>query len=222
MMRRKNASDYLNNENRNRENRNWCRGNFYDISCTMKINNKISGISLLLSGVVLTIACESDEQVTANAVPASTPTAIAIPAPQIVPSQDDPSVHVQSNKQITIGNKRYLYDISEHDIDDLKLLLQRADEITQAGGDNLDKLEIVMILHGPDIGWFTLDNYDDNKDLVDLAKKLDAFDIIDLKVCETTMKSMSIGRNQLPSFIESIPYAPDELNRLTREGYTHF
>ncbi len=42
-----------------------------------------------------------------------------------------------------------------------------------------------------------------------LAKRLDTFDIIDLKVCEITMESMEIDRNQLPPFIESDPYAPD-------------
>ncbi len=194
----------------------------------MKIHNKIWNLLPLLTGLVLFAACEQDAQVTPATVTqetndqASNNQAISNQQTLTMSNELPPSIRAQNDKQFTIGNKRYLYDISEHNIDDLKSLLKRAEEITKAGGNNLDNLEIVMILHGPDIGWFTLENYNDNKELVDLAKKLDAFDIIDLKVCETTMQSMSIDRNQLPSFIESIPYAPDELSRLTREGYTHF
>jgi len=56
---------------------------------------------------------------------------------------------------------------------------------------------------------------------VDLAKKLDTFDIIDLKVCETTMESLEIDRNQIPTFIEPVPFAPNEIKRLSDDGYTH-
>lgn len=169
----------------------------------------------LLFGILLLSACEQDNQASTITTPATEQ------APTIILTEPDHSLHVQSDSQFTIGNKRYLYDISEHSIEDLKLLLQRAEEITQTDADNLEDLGIVMILHGPDIGWFTLDSYENNKELVDLAKKLDTFDIIDLKVCDTAMENLEIDREQIPSFIESVPYAPDEIKRLSDEGYIH-
>lgn len=182
----------------------------------MKLHNKIRGCLPVLFGLLLLLGCEQDHQ-------AATAIVGPVTGQEPVISLTEPSkpMYAQTDSQFTIGNKRYLYDISEHSIEELKLLLQRAEEITQAGTEKLEDLKIVMILHGPDIGWFTLDSYDDNKELVDLAKRLDTFDIIDLKVCETTMENMKIDRNQLPAFIESVPYAPDELNRLLNEGYTH-
>ncbi|MCH8845367.1 MAG: DsrE family protein [Proteobacteria bacterium] len=182
----------------------------------MKLHNKIRDCLPVLFGLLLLLGCEQDHQ-------AATAIVGPVTGQEPVISLTEPSkpMYAQTDSQFTIGNKRYLYDISEHSIEDLKLLLQRAEEITQAGTEKLEDLKIVMILHGPDIGWFTLDSYDDNKELVDLAKRLDTFDIIDLKVCETTMENMKIDRNQLPAFIESVPYAPDELNRLLNEGYTH-
>jgi len=182
----------------------------------MKLHNKIRDCLPVLFGLLLLLGCEQDHQ-------AATAIVGPVTGQEPVISLTEPSkpMYAQTDSQFTIGNKRYLYDISEHSIEDLKLLLQRAEEITQAGAEKLEDLEIVMILHGPDIGWFTLDSYDNNKELVDLAKRLDTFDIIDLKVCETTMENMKIDRNQLPAFIESVPYAPDELNRLLNEGYTH-
>jgi intracellular sulfur oxidation DsrE/DsrF family protein len=183
----------------------------------MKSRKQIQNYLALLFAILALSACDQGEQTPAVTVaPTTTETAPVIPL-----SESPQPVHVQTDSQFTIGNKRYLYDISEHSIEELQSLLQRAEEITQTGTENLEDLEIVMILHGPDIGWFTLDSYDDNKELVDLAKRLDAFEIIDLKVCETTMENMEIDRSQLPPFIESVPYAPDELNRLSDEGYTH-
>ncbi len=182
----------------------------------MKLRNKIRNHLPLLFGVLLLSACEQDHQ-----APATTATPATEQETIVTLSEPSQPVHIQTDSQFTIGNKRYLYDISEHSIDDLKLLLQRAEEITQAGTEELEDLEIVMILHGPDIGWFTLDSYNDNKELVDLAKKLDTFDIIDLKVCETAMEDLEIDRKQIPAFIESVPYAPDEINRLSEDGYIH-
>ena len=182
----------------------------------MKLHNRIqNGFSLLL-GLLLLASCEQDNQATAVTI-----APVAQQEPVITMTEPTLSSHIQTDSQFTIDNKRYLYDISEHSIEELRLLLQRAEDITQAGGNSLEDLEIVMILHGPDIGWFTLDNYNDNKELVDLAKKLDTFDVIDLKVCETSMENLKINRKQIPLFIESVPYAPDEINRLSDEGYTH-
>jgi hypothetical protein len=182
----------------------------------MKILDIFRIILSLLITFLLLAGCEQESEITTATVsPANQP------EPVITLSNPSSTAHVQTDSQFTIGNKRYLYDISGHSIEELKLLLQRAEEITQAETDNFEDLKIVMILHGPDIGWFTLDNYDDNRELVDLAKRLDTFDIIDLKVCETTMENMEIDRNQLPPFIESVPYAPDEFIRLSGEGYIH-
>lgn len=121
--------------------------------------------------------------------------------------------------QFTIGNRSYLFDISNHSFEELESLLQRAQEISQFDKKNYYDLEIVMILHGPDIDWFTRKNQEKNRRLIDLAAKLDAFDIIDMKVCETSMIRRGVKREDIPAFIETVPYAPDEMKKLTAEGY---
>jgi len=121
--------------------------------------------------------------------------------------------------QFDIGNKRYLFDVSDHSLEELQSLLKRAQEISQFDKSNYDELEIVMILHGPDIDWFTEKNREQNQELIDLAAKLDAFDIIDMKVCEMAMDSRGVTREELPSFIEPVPYAPDEMKRLSEAGH---
>lgn len=124
-----------------------------------------------------------------------------------------------NNIKTDSDNSKYLFDVTDHSLEELQELLQRAEEITKSQPDGFKDLEIVLILHGPDINMFTLQNYEKNRPLVDLAAKLDAFDIIDLRICETAMSIMGISRNDVPPFIESVPYAPAEINRLTDEGY---
>ncbi|NKB38658.1 MAG: hypothetical protein GKR93_16110 [Gammaproteobacteria bacterium] len=124
-----------------------------------------------------------------------------------------------NNAQFNIGNTQYLFNLSDHTPEDLEALLQRAEEIRDTQADGYDELEIVMVLHGPDINIFRQENYAKHKALVDLAAKLDAFDIIDMKICETTMSNMGVERSEVPAFIESVPYAPDEIRRLGNEGY---
>ena len=152
-----------------------------------------------------------------NAPPAATGTVHGSPVAST--TQTIASTPVPAQTQFTIGNKRYLFDVTSHSTEDMVALLQRTAEITQDMPADLDDLEIVMILHGPDLDWFTRRNYDKNREMVDLAARLDVLEIIDIKACETAMESRGIDSSELPAFIETIPYAPDEIARLQALDY---
>ena len=137
-------------------------------------------------------------------------------APLVQETVSDPDL---PDLQFNIGNKSYLFDVSNHSMAELEALLGRAEEITRATSGDYDHLEIVMVLHGPDIEWFTQDNFETNKQLVELAARLDSYEIIDMKVCETAMEKQGVLRDDIPDFIESVPYAPDFMKRLVKEGY---
>ncbi len=79
-----------------------------------------------------------------------------------------------------------------------------------------------FVLHGPEVHVLLKKNYLDNQALVDLAAKLSAFGIIDLKVCETWMGGNRVRREDLPSFVTTVPYGPAETRRLQKEGYVYF
>ena len=130
-----------------------------------------------------------------------------------------PVVEEVKQAEPEIENKSYLFDVSMHSIAELEALLARAEEVSQTHPKDFEDLEIVMIIHGPDIDWFTHQNYEYNRKLVDLAARLDAYDVIDMKVCEKTMQKRGVSANDLPEFIESVPYAPVEIDKLLNEGY---
>lgn len=118
---------------------------------------------------------------------------------------------------------RYFFDVYGHTAEEITALLRRAqtthDELPEA---EQDSISIALVLHGPDITFFTSDNYAQYRELVDLAASLDAQGYVDLKICTTSVSRRGFDAAQFPSFIEFVPYGPDEIRRLESEGYTRF
>lgn len=123
-----------------------------------------------------------------------------------------------ANVEGKLENNQYLFDASTHSLEDLERLLSRAEEISDNDKTNYDELEIVMILHGPDINWFN-ETLPENESLIQLAEKLDNKNIIDLRVCDRAIENYGYNRANIPSFIESVPFAPTEIQERLDEGY---
>jgi intracellular sulfur oxidation DsrE/DsrF family protein len=120
------------------------------------------------------------------------------------------------------GASRGVFDVSVHSLEELEVLFERAEEIARHprpvdGGDS-----IVLVLHGPEVEFFAISNYDRYRSIVDRAARLDAFRVVDVKICQTMMDRYDIGRDDIPAFIEQVPDGAAEVERLTREGYVYF
>jgi uncharacterized protein len=113
-------------------------------------------------------------------------------------------------------------NIALHTLAELQQLLERAESI--ANGETLYNTEdpIAVVLHGEEINAFLRSNYRTNKPLVDLAARLDAFNVIDVKVCRRWMGANGIMANDLPPFIEPVPFGAGEVQRLKAAGYAYF
>jgi intracellular sulfur oxidation DsrE/DsrF family protein len=117
---------------------------------------------------------------------------------------------------------RTVLDISVHSIEGLKVLFDRAEELAMRPQVPGEEASVVLVLHGPEVKFFSIRNYEQYKDIVDQAARLDAFDVVDVKICQTMMGIEGIDRDDIPSFIEQVPLGPGEVERLTREGYVAF
>ncbi len=118
-----------------------------------------------------------------------------------------------------IERPRTVYDISLHDPEDLHLLLGRLEALSRQPNPQSRLPEISLVLHGPELNLFAIGNYADHRQLVDLAAKLDAFQLIEVKACRTMMRELKLEPEDMPAFIEIVPYGPDEVERLVGEGY---
>lgn len=116
-------------------------------------------------------------------------------------------------------------NVALHTLTELQRLLEQAEKISNdasSGSQYPIAMPILVVLHGEEINAFVRSNYRDNKGLVDLAARLDAFNVIDVKVCKRWMGANGVAENQLPPFVESVPLGIDERARLEKAGYAYF
>lgn len=106
-------------------------------------------------------------------------------------------------------------DVSLHRLDEITALLNRLAGMPR----NPDTPPVALVLHGDEIQFFTRKHYDEYRDLVDLAGRLDASHAIEVKVCRTKMRMMDIHEDDLPSFVETVPFGPGEVLWLDYHGY---
>ena len=115
--------------------------------------------------------------------------------------------------------EQVVYDINLHDPQRLLTLLRRLDALQGAPAPAGRRPVIAIVLHGPELLHFTRSRYAQNRELVDLAARLDAFGVVEVKACLTRMRALGLRREDLPAFIDFVPYGPDEVRRLEERGY---
>jgi intracellular sulfur oxidation DsrE/DsrF family protein len=125
---------------------------------------------------------------------------------------------VQPNPEV--AESRYVLDISVHTPDEIESVLKRVEELAAtmpsapSGG-----APIALVLHGPEIEFFTRQNLATYRNLVNETAALDARGLIEVKMCETKMRELGVSARDVPPFVELVPYGPDEVERLKRHGY---
>jgi intracellular sulfur oxidation DsrE/DsrF family protein len=114
----------------------------------------------------------------------------------------------------------YVFDITVQNTTQLNALFQRADRLRGQFSPN-EHGRIALVLHGEELRLFQKSNYKQFMEIVDQARQLDSQNLIDIKACQTAMELYKIDKSDLPDFIEQVPFAPIEIERLQKEkGYT--
>ncbi len=97
--------------------------------------------------------------------------------------------------------------------------LQRAEAFFQEKQQSTQALSaalppIAFVIYGPDVEMFFRENYSEYKSIVDLAARLSAFEVIDIKVCQVSYESEGLDRSTLLPFVTTVPFGPAEISRL--------
>lgn len=116
---------------------------------------------------------------------------------------------------------RYLFRVTLHTPMEIEGLLARAEQLARNTRPADRRAGIALVLHGPEVEIFARKNYAKYRHIVDRAARLDADGVIEIKMCQTEMRSRGIGNDDVPGFIEFVPYGPDEEERLQRRGYVY-
>jgi intracellular sulfur oxidation DsrE/DsrF family protein len=114
----------------------------------------------------------------------------------------------------------YVFSVTVNSAQQLDVVLDRAEDLRELF-DPDQHSRIAIVLHGNELQLFQKGNYLSNQSMVERARLLDQDNIIDIKACQTMMRTLEIDQSELPSFIEQVPFAPAEIERLEKEeGFT--
>jgi len=113
----------------------------------------------------------------------------------------------------------YLARINLEKADQVYEALQRAEAYFQKNQQSNSKLSptvppIAFVIYGPDVGIFFKENYSDFKPIVDLAARLSALAVIDIKVCQVSYEREGLDKSTLLPFVTTVPFGPAEISRL--------
>ncbi len=114
----------------------------------------------------------------------------------------------------------YVFSVTVSSSQQLDVVLDRAEDLRALFNPD-EHSKIAIVLHGDELQLFQKENYNLNQSVVERARLLDRDNIIDIKACQTMMRVLEIEQNELPNFIEQVPFAPAEIERLqNEEGFT--
>ena len=117
-------------------------------------------------------------------------------------------------------NQGYVFSVTVSSSQQLDVVLDRAEDLRALFNPD-EHGKIAIVLHGDELQLFQKNNYASNRTVVERARMLDQESIIDIKACQTMMRVLDIEQNELPSFIEQVPFAPAEIERLQKQqGFT--
>ena len=128
-----------------------------------------------------------------------------------------------ANQDIPLTEK-YLADIVIHSPEELYAILARADKLLKSGKFALKgSSPIVFLLHGDEAHILFKGQYEKNKPVIDLAAKLTAFNVVDIKICDIWMQSKNLYSRDLQPFVGVVRNAIAEASRLIdEEQYQYF
>jgi intracellular sulfur oxidation DsrE/DsrF family protein len=116
----------------------------------------------------------------------------------------------------------YVFGVTVRTAQQLDAVLDRADSLRKLFNPEQHS-RISIVLHGDELKLFQKANYSANQSSVDRARLLDQAQIIDIKACQTMMRTLDIQQSELPGFIEQVPLGPAEIDRLNKDlGFTRF
>ncbi|WP_339673594.1 acyl-CoA transferase [Dasania marina] len=116
----------------------------------------------------------------------------------------------------------YLARIELHTAAELYALLQRSEQLFMLS-QQTQAVPVAFVLHGPEAEVFFRGQYSRHQNLVDLAAKLSAFNVVEIKVCKTWMAAHRLDEQQLLPFVGTVHLGPAEEQRLlNQQGYNYF
>jgi intracellular sulfur oxidation DsrE/DsrF family protein len=114
--------------------------------------------------------------------------------------------------------QRVLYDVSARGIDDFSNVLDRVSYLNKLYLADPFRASIVVVLHGDEIPFFAIENYDEYAELMRRAQSLTLAGPIEFRMCRVAAKARGYEPQAIHGFVKVVPMADAEIVKLQQEG----
>lgn len=118
--------------------------------------------------------------------------------------------------------QKVVYDVHVKTVEAVESVLDRASYLsTITGADPFDQ-SIVLVLHGKELNFFAIKNYEKYKALMQRAQSLVESEALTIKMCKIAAKSQGFSPADIHGFVEMVPMGDAEIIRLQyEEGHAY-
>ena len=118
--------------------------------------------------------------------------------------------------------QKVVYDVHVKTVEAVESVLDRASYLsTITGADPFDQ-SIVLVLHGKELSFFAIKNYEKHQDLMKRAQSLVESEALTIRMCKIAAQSQGFSPEDIHGFVEMIPMGDAEIIRLQyEEGHAY-
>ena len=118
--------------------------------------------------------------------------------------------------------QKVVYDVHVRTVAAVESVLDRASHLSIITGADPFEQSIVLVLHGKELSFFAIENYQKYKALMQRAQSLVESEVISIRMCKIAAQSQGFAPEDIHGFVEMVPMGDAEIIRLQYEdGYAY-
>jgi intracellular sulfur oxidation DsrE/DsrF family protein len=119
------------------------------------------------------------------------------------------------------GKQKVVYDVAVKSVAQLENVLDRASYLSALNDADPFDSKIVIVLHGDEINFFAIRNFEKYRDLMLRAQSLTVGGIIDIRMCRVSAHRRGFEPQDIHGFIAMVPMADAEIIDLQKQGFAY-
>lgn len=113
--------------------------------------------------------------------------------------------------------QKVVYDVTTADVKEMNHVLNRASYLSKITGTDPFEQSIVLVLHGPSVELFAIENTEKYDAMLKRAQSLTVSQVLSIRMCKIAAKSRGYLPKDIHGFVEMIPMGDAEIIRLQHE-----
>jgi intracellular sulfur oxidation DsrE/DsrF family protein len=127
-----------------------------------------------------------------------------------------------SVQAIDYAPHKVVYDVAAKDVAGFSHALDRVSYLNNIYNADPFEASIVLVLHGDEIPFFAVENYDKYQELMHRAQSLTVAGTVQFRMCRVAAAGHGLQPDEIHGFVKVVPMADTEIVRLQQEeGYVY-